>query len=376
MDANRLFMKMKDTSDKNYRTRQRLYTAGRAVIRFAVFPLVLCAVLAGGAFTALDGVTVAADKDSVFLPVLNNGTSLNKSVPSPAQQACEEETADNNEKSNDELLQSLYDFDKSAVPAGCVGIVPISLYRQADKGYVFVSDAGNKKQIDASPYLESKLAVTYEESEDYQVLIIHTHGTEAYSADKAFYTAAGAYPRSSVKEENVVSLGDIFEKAFEDAGIKTLHYETPIDKESYSKAYPNAAKIIQEYIKKYPTIKYMFDIHRDAVELSDGSKAKVVAAVNGEAAAQLMFVVGSDRYVAENKNWKNNLTLAVKLQSALDEKYPGLMRPINIKQGAFNQFYTPLSILIEVGCDGNSMEEAKRSAKILAEQMVKTIKDE
>ena len=119
----------------------------------------------------------------------------------------------------------------------------------------------------------------------------------------------------------------------------------------------------------------MFDIHRDAVELSDGSKARMVTAADGESAAQLMFVVGTDRLEDEYVNWKDNLTLAVKLQYALDNKYPGLMRPINIKQGAFNQFYTPLSILIEVGSDGNSIQEAKRSAKILAEQMVKTIKE-
>ena len=102
----------------------------------------------------------------------------------------------------------------------------------------------------------------------------------------------------------------------------------------------------------------------------------MVTAANGQIVSQLMFVVGSDRLVPENKNWRDNLTLAVKLQYALDEKYPGLMRPINIKQGAFNQFYTPLSILIEVGSDGNYMDEVKRSAKILAEQMVKTIKGE
>ena len=120
----------------------------------------------------------------------------------------------------------------------------------------------------------------------------------------------------------------------------------------------------------------MFDIHRDAVELTDGSKARMVTAANGQIVSQLMFVVGSDRYVPENVNWRDNLQLAVKLQYALDEKYPELMRPINIKQGAFNQYFTPLSILIEVGSDGNSMEEAKRSAVILAEQMVKTIKEE
>lgn len=370
MDADKLFMKMRDTSESSYKIRQTLYRAGRAIVTYVVFPAVLCAVLAGGVFTAADSVTAEGkDTNGIFLQFAKAKRS-GKSKTVPSNENCED-VRDYNE----DLLQRLYEFDKTSVPDGCVGIVPISLYREADDGYVYVSDAGDKKQIEAEPYLQKPLAVTYEESDCYQVLIVHTHGTEAFSPDGAYYAEPGSYPRSSLKEENVVCLGDIFEDAFNEAGIKTLHCEIPIDKESYSKAYSNAAKIIKEYLKEYPTIKYMFDIHRDAVELSDGSKARMVTAVNGEAAAQLMFVVGSDRIIEENKNWRDNLTLAVKLQTSLDEKYPGLMRPINIKQGAFNQYFTPLSILIEVGSDGNSLEEAKRSAEILAEQMVKTIKE-
>lgn len=370
MDANKLFMKMKDTSEESYRIKRGLYTAGKAFITFIVFPLVLCAVLAGGVFTAVDAVTADGKGESGIFLRFARGKRSNKSSMSPTDENCEDER-----ENNEELLQRLYEFDKEAVPDGYVGIVPVSLYRQADEGYVYISDAGDKKQIDTASYLKKPLAVTYGESDDYQVLIIHTHGTEAFSPDGAYYTSPGSYPRSAVKEENVVCIGDIFEDVFNAAGIKTLHCEIPIDKESYSKAYSNAAKIIKEYIKEYPTVKYMFDIHRDAVELSDGSKARMVTAVDGEAAAQLMFVVGSDILEPENKNWKDNLTLAVKLQYKLDKEYPGLMRPINVKQGAFNQFYTPLSVLIEVGSDGNSIQEAKRSARILAEQMVETIKN-
>ncbi len=368
MDANRLFMKMKDTSEQSYKARQNLYLLGRAFIKYVVFPLVICAVLAGGVFTAADSVTKEkTSRNGMFLK-FEKAEKSSKSKTSPPDENCED-VRDYNE----DLLQRLYEFDGTAVPDGYVGIVPVSLYREADEGCVYVSDAGAKKQIDAEPYLQKPLAVTYEDSDEYQVLIIHTHGTEAFSADGAVYTEPGSYPRSAVKDENVVCLGDIFEDIFNAAGIKALHCEIPIDKESYSKAYSNAAKIIKEYIKKYPTIKYMFDIHRDAIELSDGSKARMVTAADGQIAAQLMFVVGSDRLEDENVNWRDNLTLAIKLQYALDEKYPGLMRPINIKQGAFNQYYTPLSVLIEVGSDGNSIVEAKRSAKILAEQMVKTI---
>ena len=370
MEDRDLFKKMKDTRDSAYKIKRGLSHTGRAVMTFAVFPLVLCAVLSGGALTALDCIAVSGG-EVIATPGFSHGRAAVKSLPSVTADMCED-VRDYDE----EILQRLYEFDKTSVPDGYVGVVPVSLYREVEPGSVFVSDAGDKKQIDAEEFMQRPLSVKFEPSDDYQVLIIHTHGTEAYTADGALYTEKGSYPRSDKKEENVVCIGDIFEDIFNAAGIKTLHCEIPIDKESYTYAYSNAADIIKDYLKKYPSIKYMFDIHRDAIELSDGSKARMVTAADGQIVSQLMFVVGSDRLVPENKNWRDNLTLAVKLQVALDEKYPGLMRPINIKQGAFNQFYTPLSVLIEVGSDGNYMEEAKRSARILAEQMVKTIKEE
>ncbi len=370
MEEKELFKKMRDTSTSAYKVRRTVSGAGKAVMTFIVFPLVLCAALSGGALTAFDCIAVSGGEAAVSVG-FSQSRAADRSLPSVTADMCED-VRDYDE----EILERLYEFDKTGVPDGYVGVVPVSLYRQTERGNVFVSDAGDKKQIDAAEYLQKPLSVKFEPSDDYRVLIIHTHGTEAFTEDGALYTKKGSYPRSDEKDKNVVCIGDIFEEIFNEAGIKTLHCEIPIDKESYTYAYSNAAKIIKDYIKKYPTIKYMFDIHRDAIELSDGSKARMVTAANGQIVSQLMFVVGSDRLVPENKNWRDNLTLAVKLQYALDEKYPGLMRPINIKQGAFNQFYTPLSILIEVGSDGNYMDEAKRSAKILAEQMVKTIKGE
>ena len=368
MDKDNIFEDMKSTYDKRYRIKSAVSRVLKAAFTFIVCPAVLCASLAGGALTAAD--TLADESGaSPFGLTFRQVSTSGKSAKLQLLQPCDEMIRETEE----DILTRLYEFDRTQVPDGCYGIVPVSLYRQADPGTVYVSDAGDKKQIDAAEYIKKDLAVRYKN--EYRVLIVHTHGTEAYSPEGALYCGKGDYPRSENKNENVVGIGDIFERVFIEAGIKTVHCEIPIDAESYSRSYQNAAKIIKDYLKKYPDIKYMFDIHRDAVELSDGSKARMVTAVDGQICAQLMFVVGSDRLVPENENWRDNLTLAVKLQTALDEKYPGLMRPINIKQGAFNQYFTPLSVLIEVGSDGNSLEEAKRSAEILAEQMVKTIKE-
>lgn len=369
MEPEKLFAKMKDTQSTSYKTKEAVYNALHVMLVFIVFPAVFCCFIAGGAFVFIDSVYENGGK-LVFAP-FEKSVSAQKTTVSPEGEA-EEDIRDHNE----ELLSVLYDFDYSAVPEGKVGIVPVSLHREIKDDQMFFSHFENRGYADYKEYLDKSLAVKYEPDDSYQVLIIHTHGTEAYSDENALYTDPHSYPRSDKKEENVVCIGDIFERIFNESGLKTVHCEIPIDKESYSNAYSNAAGIIKDYLKRYPGIKYMFDIHRDSIELSDGSKARLVTAVNGQTAAQLMFVVGSDKLNAKNKNWRDNLSLAVKLQVALDEEYEGLMRPINIKQGSFNQFYTPLSLLIEVGSDGNDIEEAKRSAEILAKQMVKTLKEE
>ena len=167
MDTKRLFMKMKDTSQDGYRLKQSLYLIGKSAVRYAVFPLVICAVLAGGGFTAADSVTV--DGGNAVFESFKKSSILVGSPEDFAVEACgeitddsavetEKETDDGTyggtedeaEENNEELLQRLYDFDKSKVPDGYIGIVPVSLYRQPKEGCVYVSDAGNKKQLEAA----------------------------------------------------------------------------------------------------------------------------------------------------------------------------------------------------------------------------------
>ena len=364
MDAERMFRRLKSTDDTSYRVSR----GAAAAVRFAVFPLVICSVLAGGALTAYDGIVKDGGKAPEPVSAVKPVTAA-KCVPSFSAEP-EEDVFDYDA----DLLQRLYEFDRTSVPDGMVGIVPVSLYREPEPGKVWVSDAGDKHMADIGEYAENGLPVKYEEGD--KVLIVHTHGTEAYSPEGALYCEPRSYPRSDDPSMNVIAIGDIFEKVLRDHGIDVIHCTVPIDKMSYSKAYENAADIIKEYTAKEPGIKYMFDIHRDAIELTDGSIARMVTSCGGRLTAQVMFVVGTDRLVSANKNWRGNMALAVMLQKELEEKYPGLMRPINMKKGAFNQHLVPVSVLIEVGCDGNSMEEAERAAYITAEQIAKTIKGE
>ena len=102
-------------------------------------------------------------------------------------------------------------------------------------------------------------------------------------------------------------------------------------------------------MKKYPSIHFVLDIHRDAIEDSDGNTYKVISDVNGKNAAQLSIVVGGDGSGLPHGHWQENLKLAVLLQQNLLEDYPTLMRPMYLRNSRYNEHATTGSLLVEVG---------------------------
>lgn len=274
----------------------------------------------------------------------------------------------------------IYDYDYSLVEEGYRAIVPLSLSRPTENGAMYVSNT-SKYSFDYKDYENRELKEIFDEDKDgdsYYALVIHTHGTEAYTPE-GVVTDSISEPyntRSDDNEKNVVSVGAVFASELEKCGIKTLHYDVAIDKESYTQAYANAAVEIKKLLKQYPTIKYVFDVHRDGVTLSSGEKVKAVCKINGKPAAQVMFVVGTDTLGQKHDSWQDNLTLAVKLQLRLEKRYKNFTRPISIKQGAYNQHYSSMGLLIEFGSDGNTLAEAKYSAKLLARELASLMKGE
>ncbi len=209
------------------------------------------------------------------------------------------------------------------------------------------------------------------------VLIIHTHGTESYLEDgKEFYTEEeGEISRTKDKSKNMVRIGRIIADALNASGIKTLHCEILHDEESYQDSYTRASETIKSYLAKYPSIKYIFDVHRDAILKSDGSLVKATTEINGESVAQVMTVVGSNYKGANFPNWEKNLAAALKLKEILDINAPTVSRPVYLRGAAYNQQYAPCSLLLEIGTSGNSLNEAERAAEIVAKAIIKLIKD-
>lgn len=233
-------------------------------------------------------------------------------------------------------------------------------------GIYLKNGAGYKLDINGAlektPYCKIRL------NAGYQVLIIHTHTTESYAeADRSWYDPDYS-PRTADKSRNVIAVGDVIAEQLESAGIKTLHVTTVHDYPQYNGSYDRAAETISEYLKKYPSIEMVIDVHRDAITHDDGSKVKPTCTIDGKKAAQVMIITGCDNngklYFPE---WDKNFIMATHLQKRIFSKYDGLMRPLYFAPFRYNMHLTPNSLLIEFGTDVNTLDEAKRSAKIVGE---------
>ncbi len=207
-----------------------------------------------------------------------------------------------------------------------------------------------------------------------QILILHSHGSEAYTpAEDPGIVWSGDH-RTTDTRYNVVRMGDAMAEVFAQAGLSVLHDRTLYDYPNYAGAYDRSLEAIEAYLEKYPSIQFILDVHRDAIADGEGNQYKVVSQVEGEGtASQLTLVMGSDGSGLAHPGWMDNLRLAVAVQQNALEISPTLMRPILLRNSRYNQHAAPGSMLVEVGAAGNAPEEAELAARLFAQAMVETI---
>ncbi len=178
------------------------------------------------------------------------------------------------------------------------------------------------------------------------ILIFHTHASESYtSSEKYTYKATGNF-RTTDKNYSVIRVGRELDKQLQSYGYKVTHNETLHDYPSYSGSYDNSLKTVTSILQKNKDTDIVIDLHRDAI--SDSKYAPTVK-IGDDYAAQLMFVIGSDGGVTEHKNWQENLKFAVKIQEKANELYPGLFKPIILRNSSYNQELAKAAVIIEVG---------------------------
>lgn len=206
-------------------------------------------------------------------------------------------------------------------------------------------------------------------SSDPQVLIVHTHTTEAYMTYFAGYYNASDTARSTDTTRSVVAVGDAISDELRSAGIGVIH-DTTIHDQPYTGAYDRSAATIEKNLKLYPTIRVVLDIHRDALNQSDNVEIKPTVVIDGRKAAQLMIIASCcDSASIPHPNWHENLRFALRLQNALNTQYEGIARPLYLVDSRYNEHLTNGSLLIEIGSEANTVSEAVYSGEILGKTL-------
>ena len=218
--------------------------------------------------------------------------------------------------------------------------------------------------IDIATLMAEQLNISLP-SEGPQILIIHTHSSEAYTPDMAnMYIPTDVY-RTEDDSFNVIRVGDELTEALEEYGLSVIHDRGIYDYPSYTGSYNRSAAAVESYLAQYPDIAVVLDIHRDAI--GDGDVVyKTKAEVEDVCLSQVMLLVGTGENGLYHPSWEENLKLALKLQSAVIDDYPTLARPVALKQERYNQHLTTGSLILEVGSSGNTLEEALGAIRLFA----------
>ena len=206
---------------------------------------------------------------------------------------------------------------------------------------------------------------------------MHTHATEDYRLSAGLWYRPGDGARSTDRSINMCAVGRVMADTLNAAGLNTLHDETLNDYPSYTGSYANSRAVVQQYLEKYPSIKIVLDVHRDAIETESGTRMAPVWAGSGvgEQAAQVMIICGCDNGGSvQLPNWRQNLRFAARWETAMEALYPGFTRPVLFSYRFYNQDLTTGSLLIEIGGHGNNLNEALRAGQLAANGLVEALR--
>ena len=222
-----------------------------------------------------------------------------------------------------------------------------------------------KDQLDVEKLMKPDLKVD-RSVKGPQILIYHTHSQEGYK---------DSVPGDA--KTSVVGVGDYLTSLLEEEGFEVLHHKGEYDVGDRDHAYSKSAPAIQKLLSDNPSIQVVIDLHRDGV----GENTRLVTTQNGKKMAKIMFFNGLSRTTAagdipylKNPYIEDNLAFSFQMQLAAAQYYPDLTRRIYLKGYRFNMHFCPKSMLVEVGAQTNTFEEAKNAMEPLADLLAKVLK--
>lgn len=379
--------------------KRKVYAVGRIKLKKAIMPVVMAAVIGAG-FVFGDYLLPLFESVSVFsagLALPEGGAQLLEEKKEAAQEKAtsakgnlssapgakvpESESQQSEEKENGTLAYTPDDIAKLIAAAkeksGSLsndGKITEYKYGKSNATDVYENIWVNNKtaehDIDIAAELKKEVDLKIENKSDPIVFIYHTHTTEGYQTLDLGWYSNSVVTRSNDPATNMVRVGDEIAKQLEEAGIGVIH-DTTIYDTTYSGAYYRSEDQIEKYMEKYPSLQVLLDIHRDAIKNPDtGVMTKPTAEINGKKAAQIMIVSGcEDGGVVGFPDWEYNLRFALNLQKECEDKYPGLVRPLFFCSRQYNMHKSHCSLLIEMGSDANTLDEAAYSGRLLGDAL-------
>ena len=263
--------------------------------------------------------------------------------------------------------------EEIVIPEGATPIVTYDLSRAEHGIGYLLNETFYNPNVNA--LLQADVGTSF--TEEPLVLVLHTHTSEGYLDKNVPYLEGdlGEITYTEDEARNMLAVGKAFITGLNKKGITAIHCTVMHDEEGLSGSYELAAQSIQFFREHYPSIRYVVDLHRDAILTADGEYVRAVIEIEGGSVAQILPVIGSDAGGWEHDAWEGNLALALQLRQELNQNDTSICRPVMIKPSTYNQEMAPYAILLEIGTGANSIAEAIAAATIAGEAFANVILD-
>ncbi len=274
------------------------------------------------------------------------------------------------------VMKSAVTLQKNAATGGTIVEKTFSKADSTDSyERINVKNVTESTTINIAQSLKNGIKLDIKDNSKPAVLIYHSHTTESYCLTNSLKFSKNYTGKTEDTDINMVRIGDEITEMLESAGVRVIHDRNIYDID-YNSAYDLSRAAVEKHLKDNPSIQITLDVHRDAIHSSSTQILKPVTKIFEKKAAQIMIITGAQEgKITVFKNWQQNLDFALTLYKYADNMYAGLMKPIFFCQRKYNMDLGKYSVLLEMGTDANTLEEAVYSARLIGNALAAVIGD-
>ena len=232
-------------------------------------------------------------------------------------------------------------------------------------------------QVNLKDYFDKKLNLTLQPAKKGpQILIVHTHTTEAYTKGKKDKYEETDPARTLNNDYNMVRVGEELAALLRGLGMEVVHDTTAFEPPNLSDAYTRSLAMLEARVAAGESYDLYIDLHRDAYAASQTGPYTV--AVGGQELAHLMVLIGkgegqTGQGFDQKPNWQENIKMARAITDCLNDQVKGLCRDVRVKNGRFNQHISTGCVLIEAGNNRNTLEQVLAAMPYLADAIAQSL---